>query len=1291
MTTSSSSNSNNNTTSASLTQKLQKMESSALRAACRHMLSLDPEARLSAGNYLERLQEQCVELRECRKILDKLYRLLESLQRMDTPDARIHALYQAYPDVLFETMGIRAELPDSCTTAAAMEDSKEKWEKPKDGDRSDSPSDLWTETQELLKELEAASLDFEVSPTRTNVASQKTKDSDTLDDSADKNKTAEPRTPLEESCLLIYVQQILSIVRHVQRPATKQVALSLIQQLSHRVSDETRLQRIVPVVLALLKDSDSLVRASALHTVTKTLVMLQSFPPSDAQVMPQYIFKRVAPLLTDSSLAVRLALAQNMGGLAETAHRFLDISHAVRLVQAVEGGGAGTSATSANASGAQTPIPGGVPPSEDKDIFEEKVTQLLDAAPAGVGESSAGTTSNKTAAPKPGTVLIRSTYQAEHDALAETLSRWVVHVCTDQSENASMVKRALLSHALEGLCSFFSLEGVMAFILPQLLAFLNDRQDWQLRSALFAGLPTVCRIIGKGASQEFVLPCIETGLVDSEEQVITQALSCLSSLIEQGLLSKALVVSDNTSSLLDRYSGFLIHPSKSVRRAWICVVCATSRALGSPDCVIYVAPVLFPFVRFRPSWKQLSSESEMVTCLKSPWNRKRFNKELARAASNRNTPWTAIGVVSSGVERATAGLEGGKLSKPEQEPMIEKMQSYLQMLARHNTQTDSTSSHLRTLDHIEGSLKLAQSVVFPRRSNKPLPDWYRDLREKAEKEDSEITEASAIRSVSALGSVYGLSIMGEGSTDVISAAEVPDDLKHERDFLGSDDSKEMELAFMGKWESEVTLDPEVVDTALLATKLRALKVPTLPPMGGHITYGGMHGTTRSPREVADWKPRVNSVIASSSTIGGHTAPVVRLAVASDSSFFVSASHDGTCAVWEVPQLEQSSGFLEPSTLYRGHMSGGPTRVNDVSMVEGTYSVVSGASNGAVHAWRVELVSSPAKATTAALERRERSRVVGASSIREVDPAEGEVLAVSHFSSVSSSVVAYATQKGTVRTWDLRSSEEPLSLPHGPKLGHLSSMALGGDRNWIVTGTSRGFIALWDVRFQQPFKLWRHNRGEKINRLAASFVPPPQTWGTANAAPSGSRPYVFVGSPSNECSMFDVVNGSCVQCFRSVPGVDTLRGGESMPSLIDVSGRTRLRNGVLSVHDEGFAVPRKSFSPTMNCMVGSIQSGNSFLLTGASDGCVRFWDFVSPARCYIVSGAVSNSHPRPTYERIDFDTRRLILCRQFSNTSRKLSNGTQGPKKPDFSIEDIKILDKRALVSASRDCTVKVYR
>lgn len=244
------------------------------------------------------------------------------------------------------------------------------------------------------------------------------------------------------------------------------------------------------------------------------------------------------------SLVVRLAFARNLASLAETSHRFLDISHAVQLYEAVGGGGSRSPATGDNTRDDSMVT---------NDVFTDDVAKLLDNPTS--SNSSSKTRSKQHSDGEgsaqrvvgAGKTLISSNYKAEIMALHETISRCVVHITTDQSDHSSPVKRALLSE-MSRLCNFFGLDGVMAFILPQLLTFLNDRRDWQLRAALFEHLPSVCHIIGRAATEHFVIPCLETGLVDGEEVVITRALQSLAQLSKFGLLSRSILLGTPVST-----------------------------------------------------------------------------------------------------------------------------------------------------------------------------------------------------------------------------------------------------------------------------------------------------------------------------------------------------------------------------------------------------------------------------------------------------------------------------------------------------------------------------------------------------------------------------------------------------------------------------------------------------------------------------------------------------------------------------------------------------------------------
>jgi len=1086
--------------------------------------------------------------------------------------------------------------------------------------------------------------------------------------------------------------------------------------------------------------------------LTSTISIVESFPPSDSKVFPQYIFKRVAHLVTDPSLVVRLAFASSVAVLAETAHRFLDISHAVRLYEAVGGGGANVVGGGPQESNAKS-----------ENVFGDDVAKLL-------GESDSRNTKNTKNKENPKSLrkaessdtansdimgvtrtLISNTYNSDLASLHETVSRWVIHITTDVSDHSSPVKRALLAD-MARLCNFFGLDGVMAFILPQILSFLNDRKDWQLRASLFEHLPAVCQFIGRAATEHFVLPILETALVDSEEVVIGRALLCLSELLVMGLLSRGVFLGrlaprgmDESPGLLQKYGTLLLHPSSDIRYNVMLIINALSKIIGPLDAEVFVVRILRPYLRFQPSMEHFLTPQDLEKCLTAAWTRERFENELNRLiAAMESSPmagqWTTIAFqINDGEsERASAKNKMAKtLEKTEkdassrEETTVDdhttRFGAYLQMLARSKNYAskmgsdyDSTSQDMKHA--IEGSLKLAQQLKFPRQDilgspSATLPQWYGTLLECRHDQTKSVRETAAIRTVSALGQVYGLSIMDQAAAAKVPYEGMTCDSAYE--LLNSNRSKSIDAACRGEWGSETCLDPVLTDTSLLLTKLNALEVPPLPPRLSEERSLAPRPSQPSrqyareagdPRESQAYRPKIDSVIATSrnSSGFGHTAPVVRLAVAHDQRFFVSGSQDGTCRVWESDKAEASNGVLESSATYamgNNDLDRNPPRVNDLVMVEGSHSVASAGSDGSVHVWRVDLVSS--SAANHMDTNRDARRVAGFTDIKNIHPSEGEVLTVNQFNNQGSSLLTFATQKGCIHSWDLRSANEPFCLKNFQDIGYITNMAIGSDRNWVVVGTNRGFISLWDLRFQQIMKLWHHSRSAPINRLATSFVPPPQSWVGKRSSNVDSKPYIFVASGPNECAMFDVTTGHCDECFRTVEYRSRSPSSriDDLPSLNDVPLSTSTRRKSLLAQGIGSArlpdVVSSSFQ-SINCMVGSIgKSDHSFLITGGSDRRIRFWDFSIPSKCSVTNG-LDPLQPRPSFERIDCkNDSRLMLCHQApapalnevdsSRVPRKLFQGTRAmPQGHNDSICDLKFL-KHSLLSCSRDCTVKLWR
>ena len=398
----------------------------------------------------------------------------------------------------------------------------------------------------------------------------------------------------------------------------------------HRISlfspDEIRLQRVVPAVTSLLQDTEAIVRSHAIAVLTSVLSTVVTFPPSDAQIFPRYVFTKAAHLIADPALIVRVAFARCIPSLAEESLRFLDVSHSVMLYETVGGrrpvdhaAAAGEATREPSSSDADGPegSGGGSPP-----------------PPPGEGPGAA-------AAPSPD-ALVRGSYDADLDALHEVVFRWLVHIATDASEHSSQSKRALLA-GLPRLTPFLGPERSFQ-LLPMLLAFLNDR-DWELRAALCRALPPICAASGRAATERFVVPLIETALADGTDGVVADAAGCLGTLVGASLLSRVSMLGTDVASavrgaagpagraagaggrdaprpsgrrrqgLIRRVCPLLRSPSGLVRGRAVSFVVACWSELDDADTAVSVA-LLAPSLRFRPV--DYGSPDQLVACLREP-------------------------------------------------------------------------------------------------------------------------------------------------------------------------------------------------------------------------------------------------------------------------------------------------------------------------------------------------------------------------------------------------------------------------------------------------------------------------------------------------------------------------------------------------------------------------------------------------------------------------------------------------------------------------------------------------
>ncbi|SPO22646.1 related to VPS15 - ser/thr protein kinase [Ustilago trichophora] len=277
---------------------------------------------------------------------------------------------------------------------------------------------------------------------------------------------------------------ILANLRNCVRPSSKCHALELLIHLSTRwLTDETKLDRVLPFIMSLFDDPSSQVRMAAIRSCVQTLMLVKIVTPSNTSIFPEYIVPNIKKLGLDPSTPVRCTFAASIVTFAETAERFLQMSQAMRA----EG------------------------------LFADE------------RDLNGGFIENQ---PN------ESNYDEQLRAFQALLQEIIVTLLTDPSAS---VKRTLLS-SIAPLCRFFGMAKTNDIMLSHMITYLNDR-NWLLREAFFDMIVDVAEVSGHRSLEEYILPLMTQALSDSEENVVYRVINGLRTMAERNLLDRVRLLS----------------------------------------------------------------------------------------------------------------------------------------------------------------------------------------------------------------------------------------------------------------------------------------------------------------------------------------------------------------------------------------------------------------------------------------------------------------------------------------------------------------------------------------------------------------------------------------------------------------------------------------------------------------------------------------------------------------------------------------------------------------------------
>ncbi len=369
------------------------------------------------------------------------------------------------------------------------------------------------------------------------------------------------RRPDDDGTLL-FLTVVVAAVRNSARATARIRACDLLLAFSERLTDEAKLDRVLPYVVSLSNDKSDIVKIAAIRTLTQILALVKVISPVNSHVFQEYIIDRMNPFLDNQKTKpiplVRATYAACLGSLASTAARFLDMVATLRA--------------------------DGSLPTVDPEA------EALNQQPA----------------------AIYGVYDNTRAELIGTFERHTKALITDSDVS---VRQAFLGSVPE-LCIFFGTTDANDIILSHLNTYLNGR-DWELKCAFFETGVGVATFLGGVSLEEFILPLMVQALTDPEESVVEKVLRSLGHMAKLGLFQRAKIW-----ELVEVIARFTMHPNVWIRQATAMFLASSTAYLSVADVQCVVLPLVRPYLK---SDIGDLSEMKLLECLKSPLPRPVFD------------------------------------------------------------------------------------------------------------------------------------------------------------------------------------------------------------------------------------------------------------------------------------------------------------------------------------------------------------------------------------------------------------------------------------------------------------------------------------------------------------------------------------------------------------------------------------------------------------------------------------------------------------------------------------------
>lgn len=1104
---------------------------------------------------------------------------------------------------------------------------------------------------------------------------------------------------------LIFLTIVVSCIRGTARSSARLRGFELLLAFAERLTDEAKLDRVVPYVATLLTDKSEQVKIGALRTMTQILAMVQVVSPINAYIFPEYVLQRLEPYLPDSSVPtsalIRMHYAWCIGTLATTAARYLDMIQALR---------------------AEGSLPTTDPEAED---------DLTSSAH-------------------------RNQFDSDRQNLLAAFEKHTKALLTDSDAS---VRRAML-RSVSDLCVFFGSPRANDVVLSHLNTYLND-PDWMLKCAFFDAIVGVAVFVGGASLEGYILPLMVQALTDPEEFVVEKVIRAFSSIAELGLFQRS-----KTWELVDIVARLTMHPNLWIREAATQFISAASKYLSVADRHSILVNLIKPYLKVVPSD---FSELRILDSLKKPLSRLVMDMASNWAVQSQKGlfwgPAKQQQTFTFGSSDESLPTISGRELDPkilQRMPKNEEDEQWLRKLRnagmtleddfklvalrefvwrvtrrRRSDSINSTPSRfnnivtlkdLNIIPHTVTFESNARQVVEQARKSRTLEE--EDVQPRTITDallDASTTEADALatRRISHVDTQAERLVREEAGTRQISIPSRPKFSSSPSDFRSDQDSPSSDvpsrrnslqvprhspgtqspigsfgagdhfqslrhrhsaISLLNRGDNKAVAEIGTTSAnafgkvdAIAARDASRTRQPTSPLAVEHqrhrspsrIRFKEAHNYTgndptvlklldsilleRLPPDEMEFGPRIQPNIRRQPIKHKDTHQAPTGIPWRPEGILIATLGEHTAAVTRILVAPDHSFFITGS-------DDGSVKVWDTSRLERNISRKSRQTFRLGDGTKVtSLVFVEQTYCFVATGNDGSVHVVRVDYyqgpdgggkfgrlriLREYQLPEGDYAVWSeHYKEDNKSVLLMATNSCKIIALDLRTMTELFTLKNPLNHGTPTCFCVDRKHHWLLLGTSHGVLDLWDLRFKLRLKAWVFHGASPIHRLLIPKL-------------KRQRLYIAGGTGQGEITVWDFEKLICKEVYRTGASKDI---GSKSTTLIDLDeekpggmlGRfaTSLEPTANSIADRGI----RALVVNSQATDDKGDAKHTFLLTAGPDWKVRYWDTNRPEISLVVSGMEADES-KPQYMTSQPSPDTIIVVERLSQPQNQVSTG-----------------------------------